>query len=127
MIESKYYNGYSLYSYRELIAISKNFIMLYDMLLSDNYQNAPTVYQTLQTLILSANMICKSKDSIKATAMAEAKDLFYNVNEDLISNEFDVIFQEFQTKVQPALNDFFHLAFIIYEDHMIDYDEFESI
>lgn len=77
--------------------------------------------------VLSANMICKSKDSIKATAMAEAKDLFYNVNEDLISNEFDVIFQEFQTKVQPALNDFFHLAFIIYEDHMIDYDEFESI
>ena len=127
MIESKYYNGYSLYSYRELIAISKNFIMLYDMLLSDNYQNAPTVYQTLHTLILSANMICKSKDSIKATAMAEAKDLFYNVNEDLISNEFDVIFQEFQTKVQPALNDFFHLAFIIYEDHMINYDEFESI
>ncbi|MDD3230808.1 MAG: hypothetical protein PHE09_16570 [Oscillospiraceae bacterium] len=102
MIEPKYYHGYSIYPYRELISLCKTFLLLSDMLLHDNYKNPEAIYQSMDTLNLLSYLAIENKESIKGKSLAEAKGLFCGVDETILTNEFDLVMKEFAEKVKPA-------------------------
>lgn len=56
-LEEKYYNGKALYLYRGILSLRKSFLMLFDCLSADNYYNAETIYQTMDTLNLMSYLI----------------------------------------------------------------------
>lgn len=126
-IEPKYYNGYSIYPYRELISLCKTFIQLCNMLLHDNYSNGEAIYQSMNTLNLLSYLIIENKDSIKEKSLAEAKDLFYGVDEMIIVQEFDEIMEQFSKNVKPIFSNLWSYVSRISSNTHVDYSTYQHI
>jgi hypothetical protein len=124
-IEPKYYHGYSLYPYREIVSLCKSFLLLCDMLLSDNYENAEAIYQTMDTLNLFTYLLCET--SIKQKAINDGKQLFFGVEESMLSNEFDETMRLFKENVKPALFELWSYATRIGADSTVDYTSYQHV
>jgi hypothetical protein len=120
-IESKYFHGYTLYPYREIISLCKTFLHLCDMLISDNYKNAESIYQTMDTLNLFSYLLCDNEISIKQKALKDGKQLFDDVDENILSNEFDETMHAFKEDVKPVLIKFWSYSIRISADSTVDY------
>jgi hypothetical protein len=126
-LENKYYNGYSLYPYREILSLCKTFLLLCDSLSLDDYNNGEVIYQAMDTLNLTAYIITENIDSIRDKAIAKAKGLFYGVDKIVIEAEFDDMLHEFSKNVKPVLFDLWGYASRIRCDTDVDLTTFESV
>lgn len=126
-IETKYYHGYSLYPYREIISLCKTFLHLCNMLVSDNYENAEAIYQTMDTLNLFSYLICDNGESIKQKALREGEQIFYGIDIGILSNEFDDTMRAFSEDVKPALFEFWSYAIRIGINSGVDHSSFQHV
>lgn len=109
-LENKYYNGYPLYPYREILSLCKTFLLLCNSLSSDDYRNGETIYQSMDTLNLMAYIIQENIDGIKKKAMEDALINFYGKDQTIIEAEFDDTLNDFFENVKPILFDFWGYA-----------------
>jgi hypothetical protein len=75
-IENKYYNGYVLYPYREILSLCKTFLLLCNSLSSDDYNNGEIIYQAMDTVNLTAYIITENIDAIKVYLSSENSPIF---------------------------------------------------
>lgn len=127
LVEHKYYNGYSIYPYRELISLCKTFLLFGDMLLQDNYINTEAIYQAMDTLNLLSYLVVDNKESIKEISLAKANDLFPKIDKTILENEFDSIMKEFDKKVKPVFLEFWDYALKISCDTKLDYSSCQHV
>lgn len=126
-LENKYYNGYALYPYREMLSICKSFLLLCNALVSDNYNNGEIIYQSMDLLNLTSYIITENIDAIKKKALIEAQNLFYGVDQAIIEAEFNDILNDFSKYVKPILFDLWGYVSLISCDTNIDRTTFESV
>lgn len=122
VLESQSYNGHSLYPCREIISLIKTFLNLCSMLKSNNYNNANTVYQTMNTLNLMSYVLCDNKESIKTIALVKAKEqLDFRIGEETLIKEFDEMILIFEDIVKPTMSEFWNYAVRITADFPYNY------
>ncbi|WP_461207767.1 hypothetical protein [Clostridium sp. DL1XJH146] len=126
-LENKYYNGYALYPYEEMLSICKTFLLLCNSLSSSEYNNDEITYQTMDTLNLTLNIIIKNKESIKEKSMEEALELFYNKDQAIIETEYDDIFNDFSEKIQPIIFSFWHYTSLLINIKKVDRKTFDFV
>lgn len=124
-LERKYYHGYSLYPYREMLSLCKTFLLLCHMLTTDSYRNAEAIYQSMDTLNLLSYLIIENKESIKEKALVGAKELFYGTDKNILSGEFDITMDDFSNNVKPILFELWN--FITRINTPIDYTSYQHV
>ena len=115
-LEDIFYNGYSVYPYRELLSLCKTFIHIKNMLENGNYVNIEAIYQTVETLNLFAYFVKDNKSSIQERAKKDAQNYLYNIDEKELMQEFNEILEKFEKEVCPVLFDFWGFSFLTAQD-----------
>jgi hypothetical protein len=126
-LENKYYNGYSLYPYREMLSLCKTFLLLCNSLSSDDYNNGEILYQAMDTLNLTAYIITENIKSIKEKAFVDGKEIFYGIDKAIIESEFNDTFKDFSENVKPILFDLWGYVSKIRSDNNIDRTTYEFV
>lgn len=111
-LEDKFYNGYTVYPYRELLSLCKTFIHIKNMLENGNYINMEAIYQTIETLNLFAYFIKDNKLSIQERAKKEAQKYLHRIDEKEIMQELSQQLESFEKLVCPVLFDFWGFTFM---------------
>ena len=102
-LEYRYYNGKSLYLYKEILSLCKSVLILFNCLLADNYYNAEAIYQTMDTLNLMWYIIKENTETFSRRAVDEFITLYPDVGKQQIENEFLEVVNYFSNKVEPIL------------------------
>lgn len=126
-LEQKYYHGYSLYPYREMLSLCKTFLLFCNMLISDVYENAEAIYQVIDTLNLLSYLIVENGKSIKVKAMIKSKDIFYGTDEKILGLEFENTINDFSTNVKPAIFEFWDYIGCIGAYAPVDYNTYKHV
>lgn len=126
-LENKYYNGYSLYPYREILSLCKTFLLLCNSLSSNDYSNGEIIYLAIDSLNLMGYIIMENIESIKNKAKDESLKMFYSTDQTIIENEFDDTIDDFSKNVKPVLFDFWGYVSIISRDINIDTTSFKIV
>lgn len=124
-LEQKYYHGYSLYPYREILSLCKTFLQLCNLLTTDNYVNAEAIYQAMDTLNLLSYLIVDNKESIQIKSLDEGKRIFFGLDESILIQEFNVTMDDFAENVKPALFEFWSYVVRIGGDAPVDYHSYQ--
>ena len=83
-LENEGRQEYFLYPYRELTSICRTFLKMCEMLANENYVDAEAIYQTLETLNLSIDIINDNIDSIIEKSIAEVKKEYLDEDDDFL-------------------------------------------
>lgn len=126
LLERKYYHGYSLYPYREILSLCKTFLLLSNLLTLDSYKNAEAIYQTMDTLNLLSNLITDNIDSIKERAIEKAKES-WGLGDEVVLQELTATMRDFSTHVKPALFELWSYVFAIRKHAPIDPTSYQHV
>ncbi|OFI06667.1 hypothetical protein CLOACE_08220 [Clostridium acetireducens DSM 10703] len=126
-LENKYYNGHAIYPYRELLSLCKTFLMLCNVLSSDDYSNGELLYQAMDTLNLFSYLITDNIENIKKKAITKGKEIFYGIDSAIIESEFNNTFNDFSENVKPVLFSLWGYILRIRSDYNIERTTFEFV
>lgn len=126
-LEQKYYHGYSLYPYREILSLCRSFLLFCHLLITDAYENAEAIYQAMDTLNLFSYLIADNDKAVKEKAIVDGKRFFYGIDEIILAQEFDSTIDDFLKNVKPALFEFWSYVARISSDAPFDHSSYKHV